>query len=150
MFGVAVALLSVPVAQAKVDQGYKSGDVIPYLSQGIGVSAQPDLVDLMLAEHARNNVATSREQIEGLLALLPPEEVKAIEEGLSGGSVSRSVYFRADDFAPPRNVGVHAASAGGVDWSETVVWLAVGLAGALGLLGLGLVANRSRVRMAHS
>jgi hypothetical protein len=157
MFGAAVALFSVPVAQAN----HQFGDaldrakndkvqVIPYLSHGIGVSAQPDLVDRLVAQAAQNNVTSSREKVEGLLAMLPPEDVKAIEQSLSGGSATRSVYFRADDFAPPRNVEVSAATGAGVDWSETAIWLAVGLAGALGLLGLGLVANRSRVRMAHS
>lgn len=151
MFGAAVALFSVPVAQA--DPGYNFDNkvqVIPYLSHGIGVSAQPNVVDRLLAEAARNNVATSRDKVEGLVALLPAEDVKAIEQSLSGGSATGSVYFRADDFAPPRNVEVSVASATGVDWSETAMWLAVGLAGALGLLGLGLVANRSRARMAHS
>jgi hypothetical protein len=151
MFGVAVALLAVPVAQA--DPGYNFDNkvqVIPYLSHGIGVSAQPDVVDRLLAQAAQSNVATSREQVEGLVAMLPAEDVKAIEQSLSGGSATRSVYFRADDFAPPRNVEVSAASGAGVGWSETAIWLAVGLAGALGLLGLGLVATRGRVRMAHS
>lgn len=156
MFGAAVALFSVPVAQAN----HQFGDalrakndkvqVIPYLSHGIGVSTQSDVVARLLAEAAENNVATSREKVEGLVAMLPAEDVKAIEQSLSGGSVTRSVYFRADDFAPPRTVSVSAATATGVDWSETAIWLAVGLAGALGLLGLGLVANRNRVRMAHS
>lgn len=157
MFGAAVALFSVPVAQAN----HQFGDaldrakndkvqVIPYLSHGIGVSTQPDVVARLLAEAAENNVATSREKVEGLVAMLPAEDVKAIEQSLSGGSVTRSVYFRADDFAPPRTVSVSAATATGVDWSETAMWLAVGLAGALGLLGAALVANRSRVRMAHS
>lgn len=125
VLGAAVALFSVPVAQANhqfgdaLDRAKNDVKVIPYLSQGIVIAEGQDAIDRLMAE------------------------------ALNGVSPTTSVYFRADDFAPPRNVTVHAAS-GGVDWSETAVWLAVGLAGALGLLGLGLVANRSRVRMAHS
>jgi hypothetical protein len=76
--------------------------------------------------------------------ILPLEDRKAIE------SSSGSVYHRADDFAPPRDLTVSATPSSGVEWSETVMWLGIGLLGALGLLGAALLANRNRVRMAQS
>jgi hypothetical protein len=137
MFGAAVALLAVPVAQAQLadasDRGKKDVLVIPYLSQG-------DLAPALAHDMDDSVVCTISGCVPRTVGL-PNEDLKAIQGG--------PAYFRADDFAPPRNVEVSVAS-GGVDWSETGIWLAVGLAGALGLLGLGLVANRSRVRVAHS
>jgi hypothetical protein len=142
MFGAAVTLLSVPVAQAQLpdasDRAKNDVHVIPYLSQGNLV------VGPGLAHDMDESVICDASGCLSRTVVLPAEDLRAIEA--SNGSV----YFRADDFAPPRNVEVSAVSASGVDWSETAIWLAVGLAGALGLLGVALVANRSRVRMAHS
>lgn len=134
MFGAAVALLSVPVAQAN----HQFGDAVDRAKADAVVSSQP-------VDPAAGSLACTASSCTQGAAVLPLEDLKAIEE-----SSVRSVYHRADDFAPPRNVTVPAATATGVDWSETAMWLAVGLAGALGLLGAALLANRSRVRMAHS
>lgn len=122
VLGAAVALLAVPVAQARPDDGLdraKNDVVTPSPGHGIVIATEPDVVDVLMAEPLR---------------------------GVSG---TGTTYFRADDFAPPQ--GVEAApAASGIDWSETALWLGVGLAGSLGLLGLAYAANRGRVRPAHS
>jgi hypothetical protein len=141
VFGAAVALLSVPVAQG--DPGYNFDNkvkVIPYLSQGllVGPGLAHDMDESVICNASgclqRSDVAVASDGI--VVATGQDAADRLMAEPLSRLSGTGSE-------AP-------AAKASGIEWSETAIWLAVGLAGALGLLGLGLVANRSRVRMAHS
>lgn len=125
--------------------GFAAAALVPsaalagYDSAGAGVAVDP-YVGSVSAEDAHGMSASTG-------FVLPSADRKAVEQ--AQGTVS--VYRRADDFAPPRNLTAPTVSAGStIDWSRIALFASLGLAGILGAITLSLAATRKGVRPAHS